>query len=128
MTSPRPLPLLLLLACTGSFQGDTGAAGKGGLGEDGGGGGGGGGGGDDGVSACPGVGFGAGEEWALPDGLPSATYDVAGSADCGGAAYWSYSTFDLTGDQIPDLVMTQNECGDAEIGASYWKVFPGVCE
>ena len=63
-----------------------------------------------------------------PTGSPSATYEASGATDCGGASYWFYSTFDLTGDQIPDLVMTHNECGDAEIGESYWKVFPGVCE
>jgi hypothetical protein len=109
----RPLPLLLLWVCNGCSRGDAAADGKGGAG------------GDDGVSACPGVGFGAGETWALPDELPSATYDAGGSGDCGGSSSWYYSTFDLTGDGLPDLVMTHTECGDAQIGEAYWKVFPG---
>lgn len=43
-----------------------------------------------------------------------------------GAIVWR--TLDLTGDKVPDLMVSIDQCGaDATLGTDHWKVYPGVC-
>ncbi len=41
-------------------------------------------------------------------------------------AYQNWSTFDLTGDTAPDLVLTRR-CEDTSVGLSNWEVYAGAC-
>ncbi len=76
-------------------------------------------------------------EWTLPypDGIswskdvPYPEMTESSYRDCGvdDEADYNFSTFRLTGDINPDLVVTADACAGAEIGSSVWKVYPGVC-
>jgi hypothetical protein len=68
--------------------------------------------------------------WPLPDlGLPTdwlndLSEDTATGCFSGTV---TFSTVDLTGDGVPDLVQTDS-CADADVGTSEWRVFPAACE
>ncbi|MEM7160645.1 MAG: VCBS repeat-containing protein, partial [Myxococcota bacterium] len=81
-------------------------------------------------SACgllPATQFGDGAPWSLPDGGDSfdGFYNLSGSEWDDGDQSWS--TVDLTGDGLPDLVIT-NEGGDpiTSGGDQYWWVYPNT--
>lgn len=76
--------------------------------------------------------------WALPypDGIgwskdvPYPELTESSYRDCGtnDEADFNYSTFVLTGDNNPDLVLTMDACAGEGIGSSHWKVYAGACE
>ncbi|MEZ4238105.1 MAG: hypothetical protein R3F59_18555 [Myxococcota bacterium] len=68
-------------------------------------------------------------EWALPRGPERDWLDDLAEDTYVGCAedYYAASTLDLTGDGVPDLVMT-DDCDTAGVGTTSWKVFPGRCE
>ena len=60
--------------------------------------------------------------WYTPDNYLSGQPCQSGGT---GAQYWS--TTDLTGDGLSDLVVTYNSCGDDATGHTRWEVYPGTC-
>lgn len=77
------------------------------------------------VWAGTGDGFAPAVDWALPSGSPAGTFmDTARmSTDCD-AGYPAWFVDELTGDGIPDLVVT-GSCTDATLGDTEWAVYPG---
>jgi hypothetical protein len=116
------IAVVFLGACSADMS--NGGGGDGGSADDGGGGGDGGGG-DAARSTCSGTSFGAAMNWLLPTGQTGTFTQTANVPICNpNTGARSYSTFDLTGDGHPDLVVTA-QCGDLTIGHDHWLVFPG---
>ncbi len=75
--------------------------------------------------------------WALPypDGIgwskdvPYPEMVESSYRDCGAndEADFNFSTFVISGDANPDLVVTADACAGEAIGSTAWKVYPGVC-
>jgi hypothetical protein len=61
-----------------------------------------------------GSGFGPAQDWTIPIPVPVLKQDTTAR---------SHATFDLTGDGIPDLVVTDD--APADVGMSRWIVYPG---
>jgi hypothetical protein len=62
--------------------------------------------------------------WSLPSGAAASFpfKDNAVSNGCSSSAQFSWSTFDIDGDALPDLVVTQ-KCFDSALGATRWDVY-----
>ena len=80
-----------------------------------------------------GSGFGSATSWDLPEGMSQLDQTWAYTAQtsyrrCQGDdySYYSYSLMDITGDGLPDLVHTQDQCDDEALGDTYWRVYPGT--
>jgi hypothetical protein len=80
-------------------------------------------------------GFGAAQAWALPDfcderddGDDPACRQIADNyVDRSGNTTY-FSTFDITGDGLLDMVVTRDsEAGDDEVGREHWLVYKGEC-
>jgi hypothetical protein len=61
--------------------------------------------------------------WSLPTGsAPSFPFRELPATTCDASTQFSWSTFDIDGDRLPDLVVTQR-CFDAALGVSQWNVY-----
>ena len=75
--------------------------------------------------------------WTLPMSMHGYDSDVAApkpfesvfthSDDCGvvGQTY-RYDLLDISGDTLPDIVLTDDTCVDLDIGRTYWLTFTGA--
>lgn len=62
--------------------------------------------------------------WSLPSGYGNAAFvATSGTMDCA-TGKPSYVVMDLTGDEVPDLVVTR-ACDDSSVGTSTWRVHAG---
>jgi len=70
-------------------------------------------------------------EWTLPapPGYGGAWMALEKTAACGWDTQIRWSTFDVTGDAIPDLILNMDECGsDDGLGSDHWTIYPGICD
>jgi hypothetical protein len=66
--------------------------------------------------------------WSYPLTVPTNTQHACGFAD-GSFFYVYWQTQDITGDGIPDFMLTENGCGnDATLGVDHWAVYAGKCQ
>jgi hypothetical protein len=69
-----------------------------------------------------------GHPLALPPGYGAGAFtnllEAGPFCGTGSVAHPAYTIADLTGDQVPDLVVT-SACDDAAVGVSYWRVYAG---
>jgi len=86
---------------------------------------------DTGVPTCDADGFLADAmAWSLPPAIAQLEYDPfwslggGGTCSASGNSDFSHTTFDLTGDGVPDLVVT-NACDTGDVGEAMWLVYPG---
>ncbi len=85
-----------------------------------------------------GAGFDTGAvDWPLPAGSISGDHpwSQTSAASAGetcadgsqpGTAGWYYTTTDLTGDGLPDVVESLDTCGDPDVGVDHWAVYPNT--
>jgi hypothetical protein len=67
-----------------------------------------------------GAAFAPAQDWSLPDYGPAAFEFVAGAGDCrGGALHPAHALIDLDGDEMVDLVISDN-CSDPRVGRTTW--------
>jgi hypothetical protein len=85
---------------------------------------------------CTGTGFeGNASYWSLPATRVDNTWPWDGTAgtdpysDCldspGTNGEVAWTTMDLTGDGVYDLVITKDRCGPSGLGSTFWEVYPG---
>jgi hypothetical protein len=69
----------------------------------------------------------AATSWKFPMSVPTNSQHACGYAD-GSFFYVYWQTQDITGDGIPDFVLTENGCGsDSTLGVTHWDVYAGAC-
>ncbi|HEY4178820.1 MAG TPA: VCBS repeat-containing protein [Kofleriaceae bacterium] len=79
------------------------------------------------VHANTGSGFAAAaSEWSIPSSYQLDLGVIGGFSSCAGSGYQRWSMLDLTGDRLPEIVVTST-CGDASVGRSDWLVHAPVC-
>jgi hypothetical protein len=67
-------------------------------------------------------------DWALPPGYGESTPFPLFGPDSQKDCEWDipgHSTMDLTGDTVPDMVITALPCGEGDVGYSRWLVYEG---
>lgn len=65
--------------------------------------------------------------WSGSDNWSGANYSCA-DGSLPGVAEWYWSTFDITGDGLPDVVVTKDLCSDASVGLDHWEVYENTGE
>jgi hypothetical protein len=69
--------------------------------------------------------FGAATNWLLPTGYAGASFgEISSAGNCGPNGLPTYTLTDVTGDRVPDLVVT-SLCGDLTVGNSRWLLHRG---
>ncbi len=69
-----------------------------------------------------------GEPWSLPPGYPEGTFTWPGAVRSCSPEVPGWVMQDLTGDGVPDMLVTADPCLDSELGEAAWRLHPGGCD